>query len=151
MLHRFSGDTEPCENLVEAGKGATLLIHEATMADDQAEMAAQKTHSTFAQAIDIGTRCEMKAIHAYHNANVLSSMNARNILLTHFSQRYPKVAVVSAAPADSTTFSGPRPTIATAFDYASLRIGDLWKMEKYMPAIVQCYDDADEDEAGETP
>jgi len=55
-MHSFSGDTMPCEALVEAGQGATLLIHEATLADDEAEMAAGKQHSTTGQAIDIGTR-----------------------------------------------------------------------------------------------
>ena len=29
----FSGDTKPCENLVECGRGADLLIHEATFED----------------------------------------------------------------------------------------------------------------------
>lgn len=53
---RFSGDTTPVDSLVEAGKGATLLIHEATMADDQEEMAALKTHSTFGQAVDVARR-----------------------------------------------------------------------------------------------
>lgn len=36
---------------------ATLLIHEATMADEQVEMARAKAHSTIGQAIDIGKRC----------------------------------------------------------------------------------------------
>jgi ribonuclease BN (tRNA processing enzyme) len=53
---RFSGDTQPTNTLVNAGRDATLLIHEATMADDQLEMAKKKAHSTFGQAIDIGRR-----------------------------------------------------------------------------------------------
>ena len=51
---RFSGDTQPTQALAEVGKGAKLLIHEATMADDQAEMARIKAHSTVGQAIEIG-------------------------------------------------------------------------------------------------
>ena len=51
---RFSGDTKPTDNLVKAGQNATVLLHEATMADDQEEMAAQKAHSTVGQAIKIG-------------------------------------------------------------------------------------------------
>jgi len=53
---RFSGDTQPTEVLAEAGKDANLLIHEATMADDQAEMARMKAHSTIGQAIEIGRK-----------------------------------------------------------------------------------------------
>lgn len=56
LFLRFSADTQPTDTLVWAGKNATLLIHEATMADDQVEMAAQKAHSTFGQAINIGKR-----------------------------------------------------------------------------------------------
>jgi hypothetical protein len=55
-LSRFSGDTQPTNTLVHAGRDATLLIHEATMADDQVEMAKKKAHSTLGQAIDIGRR-----------------------------------------------------------------------------------------------
>lgn len=53
---RYSGDTIPTQKLVQAGENATLLIHESTMADDQAEMATAKMHSTVGQAIEIGRR-----------------------------------------------------------------------------------------------
>ncbi len=53
---RFSADTRPTNNLVQAGKNATLLIHEATMGDEEEEMAQAKAHSTFSQAVDIGRR-----------------------------------------------------------------------------------------------
>ena len=53
---RYSGETMPTENLVQAGQKATLLIHEATMADNEAELAYKKAHSTIGQAIDIGKR-----------------------------------------------------------------------------------------------
>lgn len=46
----------PCEALVVAGKGATLLIHEATIEDDMPEVARAKGHSTFGQAIDVARR-----------------------------------------------------------------------------------------------
>ena len=54
---RYSADTMPCQNLVDAGKDATLLIHEATMSDEQADLAEKKAHSTFGQAIDIAKQC----------------------------------------------------------------------------------------------
>jgi len=46
----------PCNALVEAGQGATLLIHEATLDDDNAVMAVMKAHSTFGQAVEVGKR-----------------------------------------------------------------------------------------------
>jgi len=53
---RFSGDTTPSNRLVRAGTNATLLIHEATMGDDEVEMAKSKKHSTFGQAVDVGRK-----------------------------------------------------------------------------------------------
>ncbi|KAH7921559.1 hypothetical protein BV22DRAFT_1038537 [Leucogyrophana mollusca] len=120
----FSGDTVPTNKLVRAGANATLLIHEATMADDQVEMARAKMHSTFGQAIGIG-----------------KSMKAQNILLTHFSARYPKMPPPSVLATD-----GPDdPTLALAFDMANIRIGDMWKMNAYMGAIEQSFIDSPED------
>jgi ribonuclease BN (tRNA processing enzyme) len=34
VLQPFAGDTRPCKALIDAGKGATLLIHEATFEPD---------------------------------------------------------------------------------------------------------------------
>jgi ribonuclease Z len=53
---RFSGDTTPSDRLIWAGTNATLLIHEATMGDDEIEMAKSKRHSTFGQAVDVGRK-----------------------------------------------------------------------------------------------
>ncbi|KAL0960609.1 hypothetical protein HGRIS_005641 [Hohenbuehelia grisea] len=133
----FSGDTQPTDTLVWAGKGATLLIHEATMADDQVEMARRKAHSTFGQAIDIGKR-----------------MNAQNILLTHFSARYPKMPPNILGPKDSNdtqNASFDKPIIALAFDHANITIGDMWKLNHYTAAMEQCFRDSMEegDEEGD--
>lgn len=123
----FSGDTIPTQKLVQAGAGATLLIHEATMANDQVDMARAKMHSTFGQAIDIG-----------------KSMNAQNILLTHFSARYPKMP-----PSVSERQAGD-PVVAFAFDHANIKIGDMWKMGAYARAIEQSFIDIADIE-GEEP
>lgn len=66
---RFSGDTEPTEALAEVGKNAKLLIHEATMADDQAEMARMKAHSTIGQAIEIGRMLVQSHQQCFANAD----------------------------------------------------------------------------------
>ncbi|KAI9444283.1 hypothetical protein H4582DRAFT_1920585 [Lactarius indigo] len=118
----FSGDTMPSEALVQAGQGATLLIHEATMGDDQEEMAHAKAHSTISQAIDVAKR-----------------MRAQNVLLTHFSSRYPTMPRYYGSPkSDDGDY---KPTVALAMDHACIRVGDLWKMATYIPAIAQSFDD----------
>ncbi|KAF9936074.1 Zinc phosphodiesterase ELAC protein 2 [Modicella reniformis] len=75
----YSGDTRPCNNLVRAGQGATVLLHEATFEDDKAELAVKKKHSTTQEAIMVG-----------------EGMGAKHTLLTHFSQRYPKTPLFDA-------------------------------------------------------
>ncbi|CAL2040910.1 unnamed protein product [Caenorhabditis brenneri] len=73
----FSGDTKPCDLLVEEGQGADVLVHESTFEDGHEEDALRKRHSTMGQAVDVGRR-----------------MKAKHIILTHFSARYPKVPVL---------------------------------------------------------
>ncbi|CCM00813.1 uncharacterized protein FIBRA_02855 [Fibroporia radiculosa] len=115
----YSADTTPTNNLVRAGQNATLLIHEATMADDQEEMARDKAHSTCGQAITIAKR-----------------MNAEKLLLTHFSARYPKMPRVERSPPGSPSSARPRgPLLALAFDHARFKIADMWKLNTYLPAI----------------
>jgi ribonuclease BN (tRNA processing enzyme) len=46
---------------------STILIHEATMADDQVAMADEKAHSTIGQAMDIAKRYVPVAV-----SNILS-------------------------------------------------------------------------------
>jgi len=75
-------------------------------------------------------------------------MGAKNLLLTHFSQRYPKItdlnakaAVVEGAEASlpERAPSLARPVIGLAFDFASIPIGSMWKMERYTPALEQLF------------
>lgn len=73
----YSGDTRPCTRLVMSGAGAEVLIHEATFDDSRKQDAVSKFHCTTSEALEIGRR-----------------MRAREIVLTHFSQRYPRVPVL---------------------------------------------------------
>ncbi|XP_054999096.1 zinc phosphodiesterase ELAC protein 2 isoform X2 [Sorex araneus] len=95
----YSGDTMPCEALVQMGKDATLLIHEATLEDGLEEEAVEKTHSTTSQAIGVGMR-----------------MNAEFIMLNHFSQRYAKI------PLFSPDFNEK---VGIAFDHMKVCFGDF--------------------------
>jgi ribonuclease Z len=63
--HRYSGDTRPCDRLVEAGQGADLLIHEATLDDEYVDSARVKGHSTTGQALDIAKRCGPRVLTTY--------------------------------------------------------------------------------------
>jgi ribonuclease Z len=67
----YTGDTRPCEAVVEAAADADLLIHDATFASDHAERAAATAHSTAAQAAEIAQRA-----------------GAARLALTHISTRY---------------------------------------------------------------
>eukprot|EP01156_Anaeramoeba_ignava_P022174 Anaeramoba_ignava/c20319_g2_i1.p1 GENE.c20319_g2_i1~~c20319_g2_i1.p1 ORF type:complete len:356 (+),score=106.16 c20319_g2_i1:965-2032(+) len=67
----YSGDTRPCEELIEAGKNADILVHEATFATGLEEQAKAKRHCTVSEAIGVAQK-----------------MKAKCLILTHFSQRY---------------------------------------------------------------
>jgi ribonuclease Z len=70
-------------------------------------------------------------------------MKAKHILLTHFSQRYPKMPQSQAS--SGVDPAAPDPIIALAFDHLSIPIGSLWKMSKYTEAIQRCFLDGEED------
>jgi ribonuclease Z len=69
----FSGDTAPCESLIELGKDSNILIHEATFSEELADVAADRKHSTTVDA-----------------ANDAKEMNAKKLYLSHISSRYEK-------------------------------------------------------------
>ncbi|KAM6174173.1 zinc phosphodiesterase ELAC protein 2 isoform 2-T2 [Erethizon dorsatum] len=105
----YSGDTMPCEALVQMGKGATLLIHEATLEDGLEEEAVEKTHSTTSQAIGVGMR-----------------MNSGFIMLNHFSQRYAKIPLFSPDFNDK---------VGIAFDHMKVCLGDFPTVPKLIPPL----------------
>jgi ribonuclease Z len=117
----YSGDTMPCDGFIQAAQDATIVIHEATLEDDKPDVAAKKGHSTFGQAIDVGKR-----------------MNAKYIILNHFSQRYPK--------APNLELDAAGPSVSISFDFMSLRAADTWKMAHYMDAINTLFRDEEEDD-----
>jgi ribonuclease Z len=133
----------PCNNLVEAGKDATLLIHEATMSDDQAELAAKKAHSTCGQAIDIAKQYDpvyfnFRGASIFLITDTLSRMQAQNVLLTHFSARHPKM------PPGISTLENLN--VGIAFDQMRLSLNQVWKLATYQDAIQESFSDMKEEE-----
>jgi len=114
----YSGDARPSAELAAAGKDAALLIHEATFEDDLQDEAVLKKHSTTGEALEIGKQ-----------------MNAGFTLLTHFSQRYPKITTDQVESSNKA---------AVAFDCMSVRLGDLNKLPRQLPYIRDIFNTIDE-------
>lgn len=73
----YSGDCRPSRNFTLIGRNSTVLIHEATFDDELKGDALAKKHSTTSEALSIGAQ-----------------MDAKAVVLTHFSQRYQKIPVL---------------------------------------------------------
>ncbi|KAI8843421.1 beta-lactamase-like protein [Chytriomyces cf. hyalinus JEL632] len=108
----FSGDCRPSDEFVQVGRDSTLVIHEATLEDDKMTEAVLKKHCTTSEAIDIATR-----------------MNAKNLLLTHFSQRYPKLPLLDASKMSSTAEDGRSLAVGIAFDSMRVRLSEFNQLE----------------------
>jgi ribonuclease Z len=67
----YSGDTRPCQNLINYAQGASLLIHEATLESGMEEDALKKKHTTTKEAMEI-----------------IRKVKPWRTILTHFSCRY---------------------------------------------------------------
>ncbi|KAL1915603.1 uncharacterized protein VTP21DRAFT_6727 [Calcarisporiella thermophila] len=129
----YSGDTRPSENLIEAGKDATLLLHEATLEDEMVQEALAKRHSTVSEAIDVARR-----------------MNAKNVLLTHFSQRYPKIPVIDTTSGNgkgaNESGKNDRLKVGIAFDMMRVRENDFDQLPMFMEPLKVLYGSDPEDE-----
>ncbi|KAF2625023.1 hypothetical protein BU25DRAFT_493305 [Macroventuria anomochaeta] len=94
----YSGDCRPSQPFSKIGKDTTVLIHEATFDDELAGDARAKKHSTTSEALGIGAR-----------------MNAKAVVLTHFSQRYQKIPVLQTVQ-DGESASAEEDLIAATED-----------------------------------
>lgn len=123
----YSGDCRPSPTFAEIGKNATLLIHEATLDDELIKDAKAKKHCTMSEAL-----------------GVARDMRARRVLLTHFSQRYPKIANAYAQVSGEDAV--PDQAVVMGFDLMCVKLGDFRKAELFLPALRKLYEGAEDDE-----
>lgn len=67
----LSGDTRPCQALIEAAKGADLLVHDSTFSQQEQARAEETRHST-----------------AFEAGEVAAAAGVRQLVLSHLSTRY---------------------------------------------------------------
>lgn len=99
---------------------------QATFEDALVEEAVAKNHSTTKEAIDVG-----------------SSAGVYRIILTHFSQRYPKIPVIDESHMHNTCIG---------FDMMSINMADLHVLPKIVPYFKNLFRNVvvdDEDDEGE--
>ena len=118
----YSGDCRPSSRFAATGIGADVLIHEATFEDGMKEEAVLKKHSTVGEAIDIKRK-----------------MNAKTLILTHFSQRYPKIPPLKLNESSDTDDA-----IAFAFDFMRVTPKSIPLATKMTPALRLLYPGEDD-------
>lgn len=99
----FSGDCRPSDDLIEKGKDALILIHEATFEEELKEEAIKRKHTTVDEATTLSEK-----------------MNAYITVLMHFSQRYPCAPPIIPDHAKR---------VYTSFDLMKVNFQDLQNLE----------------------
>jgi ribonuclease Z len=124
----YSGDCRPSMAFAKEALNADVLIHEATFEDGMESEATVKKHCTVGEALDVA-----------------SHMQAKAVILTHFSQRYPRIPPLST---NSSNTESSKPVLF-AFDFASFTLDNLVAASKLTPALRLLY--PDEDSNGDEP
>ena len=125
----FSGDCRPSLAFQTIGSGSDLLIHEATFTNDMQVDAIRKKHSTLKEAFGVAV-----------------GMKCKNLLMTHFSQRYTKFPPVKAVldlDADINSFKnqGGTMNVGMAIDLMNVKMDDFWRLQLYGKFMARILED----------
>ncbi|KAG8623523.1 hypothetical protein KVT40_008499 [Elsinoe batatas] len=159
----YSGDCRPSGRFAEIGKGSTVLVHEATFDDELKNDAIAKRHSTTGEALMVGAQMGAKAVvlthfsQRYAKVPVLEYEDGPNgeaeekVLEDDEEDDGEDVAAPATADEDAedegkvgkATFklhANKDMKVCIAFDYMRVKVGDIAKMEKYVPALLALYE-----------
>lgn len=109
----YSGDSKPCQEMIDLGRDSTLLIHEATFQDELHERAEATNHSTVSDAI-----------------KQAQLMNAKYTILTHFSGRYCILPVLPNYLPNN---------VGIAFDNMQVSCDDLPRLNNLIPLYQKAF------------
>lgn len=125
----YSGDTRPCDSVIDAAHECDLLVHEATMSNDLHHEALIRKHCTIDEAVGVGLQAKSRAM-----------------LLTHFSQRYAK----GALSLDPSKCEGSNLQIVMGVDLLRFPLKDVGKVSALaskMSALLPVDDDEEKEVA----
>ena len=83
------GDTEPCDAVLEAARGAAVLVHEATFLDEDRERARETRHSTAREAAALAREADVGLLVLTH----LSSRHAPREVREEAEREFARVLV----------------------------------------------------------
>jgi ribonuclease Z len=110
----YSGDCRPSASFAKIGQGSDVLVHEATFDDDMEGDALAKKHCTIGEALGVAAK-----------------MEAKNVILTHFSQRYQKLPVMENVKLPST----PNATSQSDIEEPPAFLGELGETGDVFPSF----------------
>lgn len=86
----YTGDTRPSERIIELARGADVLIHDCTLADELAEKAAESAHSTPSEAAEVAKQADVKQLVLIHTS---PRYEEDTILLEQAKKIFPNTVV----------------------------------------------------------